>query len=126
MKGTRMAKTAKAKSGTSKRKPASSTSRAVAPSRPRKSSSSRSDSSGLDSLTKLLEHPIVAELISLGAIAAVGAIAQHNVRTRTGEGTKGSTKALKAAGAAAASAIGKRLMTEAEEIRKAAKKDRSS
>lgn len=115
-----MAKTAKAKPGTTKSKKAPSASRALAPARPRKDSR-RSDGPGLDGLSKLLEHPIVAELISLGAIAAVAAIAEHNVKTRTGESQKGSKKALKAAGTAAASAIGKRLMTEVEEIQKAAK-----
>ena len=115
-----MAKTAKAKPGTTKRKKAPSASRALASARPRKDRG-RSEAPGLDGLSKLLEHPIVAELISLGAIAAVAAIAEHNVKTRTGESQKGSKKALKAAGAAAASAVGKRLMTEVEEIQKAAK-----
>ena len=76
----------------------------------------------VDGLSKLLEHPLVADLISVGAIAAVAAIADHNVKTRTGEGQKGSKKALKAAGKAAAAAIGKRLMNEVDEIKKASKK----
>jgi hypothetical protein len=84
--------------------------------------SSSGNSSGFDSLSRLLEHPLVAELISVGAIAAVAAIADHNVKTRTGEGKKGSKKALKAAGTAAATAIGKRLMSEVDEIKKASKK----
>ena len=61
---------------------------------------------------RVLEHPLVAELIAVGATAAVAAIAEHSVKTRTGEGKKGSKKALKAAGNAAATAIGKRLMGE--------------
>ena len=116
-----MAKTA-TKKAAPKRKPAPKTGRKITKARARKADGG---SSGIDSLTKLLEHPIVAELISLGAIAAVAAIADHNVKTRTGESKKGSTKALKAAGAAAASAIGKRLLSEAEEIRKAGKEKRT-
>src|SRR4030095_12809323 len=73
-------------------------------------------------LSKLIEHPLVVELLSVGAIAAVAAIADHNVKTRTGQGEKGSAKALKAAGKAAADAIGKRLSAEVDEIRKASKK----
>ena len=119
MKGTRMAKTEKAKPGPKKRKPAPRAGRKVAPARAKRPDP---QGNGIDSLAKLLEHPIVAELISIGAIAAVAAIADHNVKTRTGEGQKGSTKALKAAGSAAAAAMGKRLLSEMEEIRKASKK----
>lgn len=114
-----MAKTEKAKRGPKKRKPEPGTSRKVVPVKARKA---KSQGNGVESLAKLLEHPIVAELISIGAIAAVAAIADHNVKTRTGEGQKGSTKALKAAGSAAAAAMGKRLLGEMEEIRKASKK----
>ena len=119
MKGTRMAKTEKAKPGPTKRKPAAKTSRKIVPAKARKA---EREANGIDSLAKILEHPIIAELISIGAIAAVAAIADHNVKTRTGEGQKGSTKALKAAGSAAAAAMGKRLLSEMEEIRKASKK----
>jgi hypothetical protein len=115
-----MAKTAKAKSGPKSKKKERPAGRDMVPATARKRRAD-SDGAGIDSLSKLLEHPIVAELISLGAIAAVAAIAEHNVKTRTGEGQKGSKKALKAAGSAAATAIGKRLMTEFEEIRKASK-----
>jgi hypothetical protein len=119
-----MAKTEKPKAAPKKRKKAASASRALVTTKVRKSKGSRSsgNSGGFDSLSRLLEHPLVAELISVGAIAAVAAIADHNVKTRTGEGKKGSKKALKAAGTAAATAIGKRLMSEVDEIKKASKK----
>jgi hypothetical protein len=116
-----MAKTAKPKAAPKKKKKAPPASRALVPVKAKKSKRS-SNGAGFDSLSKLLEHPLVAELISVGAIAAVAAIADHNVKTRTGEGKKGSRKALKAAGTAAASAIGKRLMSEVDEIKKASKK----
>jgi hypothetical protein len=75
-------------------------------------------SSGFD-ITKLIDHPLVADLLAVGAMAAVAAIADHNVKTRTGEAETGSSKAVKAAGKAAATAIGKRLMTEVDAVRKA-------
>ena len=81
---------------------------------------SRDSSSGFD-IAKLLDHPLVADLLAVGAIAAVAAIADHSVKTRTGERESGSSKAVKAAGTAAATAIGKRLMTEVDAIRDASK-----
>ena len=116
-----MAKTAKAKAGPKKKKEAPMSSRALVPAKPKKAKRG-GNGGGIDSLSRLLEHPLIAELISVGAIAAVAAIADHNVKTRTGEGEKGSKKALKAAGTAAAAAIGKRLMGEVDEIKKASKK----
>lgn len=80
----------------------------------------RDSSSGFD-IAKLLDHPLVADLLAVGAIAAVAAIADHSVKTRTGEQESGSSKAVKAAGTAAAAAIGKRLMTEVDAIRGASK-----
>ena len=116
-----MAKTAKPKAGPAKKRKKATAGRALAPAKANKRKRS-DDGTAFDGLSKLLEHPIVAELISVGAIAAVAAIADHNVKTRTGEGKKGSKKALKAAGTAAAAAIGKRLMSEFDEIKKASKK----
>ncbi len=81
---------------------------------------SRSASSGFD-LTRLIDHPLVADLLAVGAMAAVAAIADHHVKTRTGEAESGSSKAVKAAGKAAATAIGRRLMTEVNEVKKASK-----
>jgi hypothetical protein len=70
-------------------------------------------------IADLIDHPLVADLLAVGAMAAVAAIADHNVKTRTGEEEKGSSKAVKAAGKAAAAAVGKRLMTEVDAIKKA-------
>lgn len=60
-----------------------------------------------DALWKLAEHPLIGELLAIGATAAVAAIA---------EGSKGkkhrSSKAVKEAGKAAAAAIGARLISE--------------
>jgi hypothetical protein len=77
------------------------------------------ESGGIDNIARLIDHPLVADLLAVGAIAAVAAIADHSVRTRTGEAESGSSKALKAAGKAAAAAVGKRLMTEVDAIKKA-------
>ena len=72
-------------------------------------------------ITKLIDHPLVADLLAVGAMAAVAAIADHSVKTRTGEAEAGSSKAVRAAGKAAATAIGKRLMTEVNSVRKPSK-----
>ena len=77
-------------------------------------------SAGFD-IVKLIDHPLVADLLAVGAMAAVAAIADHHVKTRTGETESGSSKAVKAAGKAAAAAIGKRLLTEVDAVRKASK-----
>ena len=80
----------------------------------------KANGAGLD-LAKLIEHPLVADLLAVGAMAAVAAIAEHNVKSRTGELGAGSAGAVKSAGKAAAAAIGRRLMTEVKEVRKAGK-----
>ncbi len=77
---------------------------------------------GFDSLAKLVDHPLLADLLAAGAIAAVAAIADHQF----GDKTQSSSKAIKTAGKAAAAAIGKKLMGEfgavADAATKAAKK----
>ena len=85
---------------------------------PRRASSA--SSTGFD-IGKLIDHPLVADLLAVGAMAAVAAIAEHSVKTRTGEREAGSSRAVKSAGKAAAAAIGKRLLTEVNEVRKASK-----
>jgi hypothetical protein len=62
-----------------------------------------------DALSRLVDHPLVSELLAVGAIAAVGVIAEHR---KLGEVEAKSAKAVKSAGKAAASAIGVRLMKE--------------
>lgn len=71
---------------------------------------------GLDSLFKLAEHPLVADLIAVGALAAVAAIAEAG---RDEPGAVKSAKAAKSAGKAAAAAIGARLLKEVTSSKKA-------
>ena len=68
-----------------------------------------SSSSAVDALWKIADHPLVGELVAIGATAAVAAIAQQNL----GAGKKqASGKAVKEAGTAATAAIGARLISE--------------
>ena len=71
-----------------------------------------------DAVRRLLESPLVADLLAVGATAALAAIAQHGFGKSEGKGT---SKAIKEAGKAAATAMGRRLGTEFDEIRKVAK-----
>lgn len=84
---------------------------------------SKADGKGMDLLWKLAEHPLVAELIAVGATAAVAAVAEQSI-AREGKGKKrvASNTAVKAAGTAAAAAIGQRLINEFTDIKKATKK----
>lgn len=70
--------------------------------------------SAADALFKLAEHPIVADLIAVGATAAVAAI----VKSKSDK----SRHAVKDAGKAAASAIGARLVEEFKAVKEAANK----
>ena len=112
-----MAKKASSKSTTAAKKPAKAkaskkgTTTAVA----KRSAKGQGAS---DAVRKLLESPLVAELLAVGATAALGAIAQHGFGKGQGKST---SKAVKEAGKAAASAMGRRLGTEFDEIRKVAK-----
>ena len=69
--------------------------------------------SGVEALTRLVDHPLVTDLLAVGAMAAVAAIAEAGVQSKAGA-AKGdsSRKAVKAAGKAAAAAIGQRLLKE--------------
>lgn len=70
-----------------------------------------------DALLRLAEHPLVADLIAVGATAAVAAI----VKSKSGPASKaGSTRAVKDAGKAAAAAIGARLVGEFKAVKSAA------
>ncbi|HEY0629106.1 MAG TPA: hypothetical protein VGD23_07235 [Sphingomicrobium sp.] len=83
-----------------------------------KKGGSKSKGSAVDALLKIADHPLVGELVAIGATAAVAAIAQQGL----GKSKKGgSNKAVKEAGKAAAAAIGARLISEFAED-KAAKK----
>jgi hypothetical protein len=74
-----------------------------------------------EAFIKLLQSPLVAELVAVAATAALAALAEHGF-TSGGEATRGKRagKAVKEAGKAAAAAVGRRLSTEMDEIRKAA------
>ena len=89
-----------------------------------KSSGSRSSSSQhdpVDALIKLLQSPLVIDLLAVGATAALAAITE--TRSSRAQGAVGNNKkTIKAAGKAAASAVGRRLATELDEIRAASKK----
>jgi hypothetical protein len=81
-----------------------------------------------EAFIKLLQSPLVADLVAVAATAALASLAEQGFSNRGGGG--GSTgkragRAVKAAGAAAAAAIGRRLGTEVEEIRKAAKQSKA-
>lgn len=84
---------------------------------------SKTDGKGIDLLWKFAEHPLVGELIAVGATAAVAAIAEQSI-AREGKGKKKvpSKAAVKAAGTAAAAAIGQRLINEFNDIKKVSKK----
>lgn len=102
------------KSGRKARKPAASVAR--------KSGSSRSKEGMGDAFIKLLQSPLVAELVAVAATAALASLAENGF-TSGGEASRGKRagKAVKTAGKAAAAAVGRRLGSEIDEIRKAAK-----
>ena len=89
-----------------------------------KGGSSRSSSSQhdpVDALIKLLQSPLVIDLLAVGATAALAAITE--TRSNRAQGAVwNNKKTLKAAGKAAASAVGRRLANEFDEIREASKK----
>ena len=78
----------------------------------------KSSGNAMDALLKLADHPLVGELVAIGATAAVAAIAQQGL----GKSKKGgSTKTVKEAGKAAAAAIGARLISEFAEAKSESK-----
>ena len=122
-----MAKKATAKAASGKKAVAKSRAPSSAGGGKSKRSQSGSSSSSserldpVDSLIKLLQSPLVIDLLAVGATAALAAITEH--RSSRAQGAMGnSKKALKEAGKAAANAIGRRMATEFEEIRSASKR----
>jgi hypothetical protein len=81
--------------------------------------SSSADGVG-DAFIKLLQSPLAAELVAVAATAALAALAEHGFASGGNGRGKRAGKAVKEAGKAAAAAVGRRLGTEIEEIRKAA------
>ena len=92
---------------------------ATAPKSEKKSKKKGKAKDGFDAIIKLADHPLVADLLAVGAMAAVAAIAEQGFSGKSKGKTGGSSKAVKDAGKAAAAAIGKRLITEFEEVKKA-------
>ena len=65
---------------------------------------------GLEALaTKVLDHPLISDLLAVGALAAVAAIAESG---KADPAVAKSKDAVKSAGKAAAAAIGSRLLKE--------------
>ena len=69
----------------------------------------KKDSGGLESLAKVLDHPLVGDLLAVGSLAAVAAIAESGANDPA---KVKSATAVKTAGKAAAAAIGARLLKE--------------
>ena len=89
-------------------------------------SSSGPDMDGMgDAFIKLLQSPLVADLVAVAATAALAALAEHGFTSRgAGDGRRAGAragKAVKEAGKAAAAAVGRSLTNELNEIRKASK-----
>lgn len=85
-----------------------------------KGGSESSDGGMGEAFIKLMQSPLVAELVAVGATAALAALAEHGFTSGGATRGKRAGKAVKEAGKAAASAVGRRLGTEIDEIRKAA------
>ena len=119
-----MAKKATAKSSSDGRKKAVAVKSSSKSSGGENSSRDRSNESGFDpgdAFIKLLQSPLVVDLLAVGATAALAAITEH--RSSRAQGAIHNPKrAVKDAGKAAAAAIGRRLKTEFEEVRTASKR----
>lgn len=82
--------------------------------KPKKVKKAKKDKSGephgIEALaSKVLDHPLVSDLLAIGAMAAVAAIAESG---KADPAKAKSKDAVKAAGKAAAAAIGSRLLKE--------------
>ena len=86
----------------------------------RRSGGGSKDSMG-DAFINLLQSPLVADLVAVAATAALAALAEHGFSNRGAGESRRAGRAVKEAGKAAAAAVGRRLSTEVEEIRKATK-----
>lgn len=70
----------------------------------------------IEKLGDIMDHPLVADVVAAGAVAAVAALAENKATQARGTST-GSRTMLKLAGAAAAAAIGKRLKAEYDAVK---------
>ena len=107
------AKTTAKPASAAKKKPAKAKAKTATKSATKKTAKkakSKAGNKGYVALAKLAEHPLVIDLIAIGATAAVAALAGHTSGGKTG-GAKAKSS-VKAAGQAAAVAVGRRLMTE--------------
>ena len=128
------AKTTAKTAGADKKKPAKAKAKTATKSAAKKpaqkaktkAKSKKAANKGYVALAKLAEHPLVIDLIAIGATAAVAALAG---RAQAGKTSGAKTKSsVKAAGQAAAVAVGKRLMTEfnaVKDVSAAAKKKKA-
>jgi len=86
---------------------------------------SSADDGGIsEAFIKLLQSPLVADLLAVAATAALAALAEHGFSSRgagANAGGRRAGRAVKEAGKAAAAAIGRRLGNEFDEIRAASK-----
>ena len=118
-----MAKKATSRSGSSKgaKRSSKKTGTSLARVSSRRANSGSGDKfDASDAFIKLLQSPLVAELVAVAATAALAALAEQGFSNASSRG-KRAGHAVKAAGKAAAAAVGRRLGTEMDEIRKAAK-----
>lgn len=74
----------------------------------------------VEALSRLADHPLISELLAVGALAAVAAIAEAGSKDPQ---VAKSTDAVKKAGKAAATAIGARLLKEFSSGKAAVTKD---
>jgi hypothetical protein len=125
-----MAKKATAKSGSGKPRAAVKSrpkSRAVVKRHGDSSAERSSSDTAGEAFIKLLQSPLVADLVAVAATAALASLAENGFATgKDGSRGKRAGKAVKAAGKAAAAAVGRRLGNEIDEIRKAAKSAKGS
>ncbi|MGI8930892.1 MAG: hypothetical protein ACR2FK_00720 [Sphingomicrobium sp.] len=80
----------------------------------------KSEHKGFEALAKLADHPLVIDLIAIGATAAVAALASRGGGGKAASKSSRPGTAVKAAGQAAAAAIGQRLVAEYEAVKDAA------
>jgi hypothetical protein len=126
-----MAKTVTSKGGAKSRASGakkSAKAKSRVPARPRQGASGgRSESASEEmgeAFIRLLQSPLVADLVAVAATAALASLAEHGFSHRGVDESSRRNRAVKAvkeAGKAAAAAVGRRLSVELDEIRAAAK-----
>jgi hypothetical protein len=117
-----MAKKATTKRGAKRPKKAASKGRSVAVARTSSRGGGQKSFDAGDAFVKLLQSPLVAELVAVAATAALASLAEHGFsHSSQGTRSKRAGKAVKEAGKAAAAAVGRRLSNEIDEIRAASK-----